>query len=110
MSLSAVLDSFVAKHPECYDGRRVSGECDTLSRALQGLLRGSRLVRAEGYKLKPERPIWHIPVNYWCHTALELDGKVIDVTARQFDSNYPVPRIVDLETIEKEWTEIRIVG
>lgn len=110
MSLTATLDSFVAQHPECFDGRRVSGECDTLSRALQGLFKGARLVRVEGYKLKPAKPIWRIPTNYWCHTALELEGKVIDVTARQFDPSHPVPRITDLETLEKEWMEIRLVG
>lgn len=40
------------------------------------------------------------------HTAAEVQGYVIDFTARQFDKSMPNPRIIKVKDFESEWKKV----
>jgi hypothetical protein len=39
------------------------------------------------------------------HTAVRVNDYVVDLTAKQFDSSLPMPRIVSLTQFKSEWEE-----
>ncbi len=39
------------------------------------------------------------------HTAVVIDNTVVDLTARQFDSSLPYPRVISLDKFRSEWAE-----
>lgn len=41
------------------------------------------------------------------HTVVVVGNDVIDLTAKQFDSKFPVPRIYSVEQFKKEWKEVK---
>lgn len=98
--------SFISEHPECLDPNTATGECYVVSRAyIAALADGSdtELIRLEGYCGDPSRATWKTHPIRWCHTIARVGDLYVDWTARQFDPDHPVPRILTRDQLKEEW-------
>jgi len=43
---------------------------------------------------------------FWVHYAVEADGEIFDLTARQFDDRRDFPMITSREELASQWLEI----
>jgi hypothetical protein len=106
------LNEFLEQHPECQDRFEAAGKCNELSSALLKVIDNSALIRLSCYigHSFTSRSVWKLHPAYWEHTVLICGEDIIDVTARQFDPNFPVPRITTLRDLMFEWNEMKLVG
>ncbi len=72
-------------------------------------LAGVSIVRCEGYNgsLKEAHPKWNkVDSDAIVHYVLEVDGMVIDLTAKQFDEKESFPKIVSKDDFTQNWREM----
>lgn len=94
---------FIDQHPECLKAETALGECHVVSRAFKALHPSAQLVIVDCYEGDASLAQWKSDPGRWIHTVVEYQGVYWDFTARQFNPNHPVPRVLTREELKREW-------
>lgn len=95
---------FVSRHPVCLDPVGCAGECHVISKAFVNENPGAILVNVDAYQGEVRTRNWSsVHPMRWIHTMAYMDGLYIDFTARQYDADHPVPRVMTREEVLRDW-------